>query len=633
MVHSKPTGAWQRALRNCALAAIVLPFVACVSSGPTTPATGARPADTTALLERARAAARSGNFAAAADLYGQLAAAATGPARIDYLLESARAALDEGDNASARRRLADVRGTTSRDQQQLATVLEARLDLADRRPQAVLDRLATLQQPISVPVLRDAAAVRGQALFQLGRPVDAVRALVEREIWLDDAASILANQRLIWNGFQQYPPPAAPTPTGDRIVDGWLALAPIAAAAGGDLRRALLGWRQTYTDHPAAGGLLAELLAEQRSASFPAQVALLLPLSSAQRSFALAIRDGFMAAYLAHNDTAATTIRVYDTTALGSQQAYLRAQLDGAEFIVGPLLRPEVDQVIAQAGFVPTLALNYAQGETKGLGSFFQFALAPADEATEVADAAAARGARTAIALVPSNDRGYAILGNFRGEFEARGGQLLDFNGYDPALQDFSQTIAGLLNVTRSNQRERRLAANLGTPLQFEPRRRQDVDMIFVVADSATARLLTPQLKFFSAADIPTYATADVFTPGGAARDNDLNGVIFADTPSLLAPDADATELAKSLQSYWPQRSSLLRYFGMGFDAYRLIAPLYAGAEPWPLEGMSGNLTVDGAGRIHRGLDLAQFRNGRPVMLDTTSGFELSDRRTTPGGQ
>jgi outer membrane PBP1 activator LpoA protein len=71
----------------------------------------------------------------------------------------------------------------------------------------------------------------------------------------------------------------------------------------------------------------------------------------------------------------------------------------------------------------------------------------------------------------------------------------------------------------------------------------------------------------------------------------------------------------------------------MGFDAYRLIAPLYAGAEPWPLKGMSGDLTLDGAGRIHRGLRLAQFRNGRPVTLDAASGSEVSDLRIVPAGR
>ena len=176
-------------------------------------------------------------------------------------------------------------------------MLLARLELAEGRPQAALDMLAALPQTLPPSTQSDAAAVRGQALFRVDRPVEAVRVLVEREVWLGDAAAIRANQRMIWDGFRQYPSTTPIAPTGDTVVDGWLALAPLAASAGTDLRRSLLSWRQTYTTHPAAAGLLAELLAAQRSAAFPSQIALLIPLSS-QRAVATAIRDGFMAAHL-----------------------------------------------------------------------------------------------------------------------------------------------------------------------------------------------------------------------------------------------------------------------------------------------------------------------------------------------
>jgi outer membrane PBP1 activator LpoA protein len=467
-------------------------------------------------------------------------------------------------------------------------------------------------------VLRDAAAVRGQALFQLGRHADAVRALVEREVWLEDSAAILANQRMIWDGFRQYPPPAQLAPTGDRIVDGWLALAPLATNGSTNLRRSLLAWRETYTDHPAAGVLLAELLSAQRAAGFPAQIALLLPLTSPQRTAALAIRDGFLAAHLRKSSDANTAIRIYDTQQGGPQNAYLRAQLDGADFIVGPLLRPEVEQVIAQAGFVPTLALNFAQTETPLLRSFYQFSLGPDDEARVIADSIASSGATTAIAFVPGTDRGFRTLASFKTQFEARGGKLLDFVPYEPALQDFSKSVAGVLNITRSNQRLRRLEANLGTPVQFEPRRREDVDAIFITADDTrAARLLAPQLRLNSAGDIPTYATSDIFDPGSTGRLNDLNGVIFTDSPAVIAPDANATDLQEEVQAYWPQRGNLVRYYAMGADAYALVSSLYNGDRAaWPVRGMSGDLTLEDTGKIHRTLPLAQFRNGRPVAYE-----------------
>ena len=97
---------------------------------------------------------------------------------------------------------------------------------------------------------------------------------------------------------------------------------------------------------------------------------------------------------------------------------------------VGPLARGEVDRVIEQAGFVPTLALNYSTNNATFLRSFYQFALAPEDEARAIAAAAIAAGAETAVAFVPSTQRGYEIRDNFQAAFEQAGGQLLDWYGY-----------------------------------------------------------------------------------------------------------------------------------------------------------------------------------------------------------
>jgi outer membrane PBP1 activator LpoA protein len=610
---SQSTSALRRAARTLP-ALLLAACAACTSLTPTERPTR----DTAALEQRARAAVDSGNFGAAADLYTQLAAASGGGVRIDYLLQAARFAADYGDTALARRRIGEARSGASVAQQQTSNVLLARLELAEGRPQAALDMLATLPQALPEQTQRDASAVRGQALFRVGRPVDAVRVLVEREVWLGDAASILANQRMIWDGLHAAPSPPQATATGDPIVDGWLALAPLTSSSGAELRRSLLGWRQTYPSHPAAAGLLAELLAAQRSTAFPSQIAMLLPLSSPQRAFARAIQDGFIAAHLRSSTNSETSVRVYDTARLGSSEAYLQAQLDGADFIVGPLNGAEVDQVIAQAGFVPTLALNYATTDTPFLRSFYQFALAPEDEARAIAAAAIAAGAKTAVAFVPSNQRGYQIRDNFQADFEAAGGKLLDWFGYESGLRDFSQPTATLLNVRRSNERYRRLAANLGAPVVFEPRRRDDVDMILaIVADDETARLIASQLRFYGAGDIPVYANAAVFDPGKTVRDNDLNGFIFADTPGLISPNEDASELRGDLQTYWPQRAGLSRFYGMGFDAYGLVASLYANdGTAWSMRGLSGDLSLDSQGRVRRVLPLAQFRSGRPVALD-----------------
>jgi outer membrane PBP1 activator LpoA protein len=328
-----------------------------------------------------------------------------------------------------------------------------------------------------------------------------------------------------------------------------------------------------------------------------------------------------MAAYLESGLIRETTLHVYDTGAQDAASAYLEAQLDGADFIVGPLLRPEVEEVMGQSGFIPTLALNWSQAETAHLQGFYQFGLAPEDEVIAIARQAIALGRRTAVAIVASDDRGYRLLANFRAEFEALGGQLLASAGYVPDAQDVSGAIRDLLNISRSQQRHRRLEANLGVDVVFEPRRRQDIDMIFLQAGPRMGRLLAPSLRFYYAADIPTYATSEIYEQSSRATDSDLNGIMFPDVPLLLSPDARSTELTREISAHWPQRASqLMRYYGFGFDAFELIENLYSNANPsWPIMGFSGELTIDEVGRIRRSMPLAQFRNGRPAAVAPAS--------------
>src|SRR5690606_27990330 len=160
---------------------------------------------------------------------------------------------------------------------------------------------------------------------------------------------------------------------------------------------------------------------------------------------------------------------VYDTAQLGAEEAYRRAQLEGATFIVGPLLGPAVNSIVPQAGLVPTLALNQTDADTSLVADFWQFALAPEDETRAIARRAYADGARTAIALVPFDSSGWGLrlLNSFRAEFEALGGRLLEYETYDTAARDFSAPIEALLNLDLSMQRSTQLERLLGMNLSF----------------------------------------------------------------------------------------------------------------------------------------------------------------------
>jgi len=350
----------------------------------------------------------------------------------------------------------------------------------------------------------------------------------------------------------------------------------------------------------------------------PGRIALLLPLSGPQRAVGEAVRDGFMAAYLADGDNPLRAqLSILDEA---TPTAYGLATRQGADMVVGPLLKEAVTQAAAAGGSVATLALNNLEAGVTAPGRFYQFALAPEDEAEQVAEQAVNEGQQRAIALVPDTDWGRRMLAAFQQRLQSLGGTVLAFRSYDPGATDYTDQIERLMLLDESRARHRQLSENLGIPLEFEPRRRDDVDFIFLAASAANGRLIRPQLRFLYAGDVPTYATSAVYQAGNSV-DADLEGIMFMDAPVLIAPDARAEALLAAIRMHWPPDSaSRLRFFAMGFDAYGLAQALAAGALG-SMPGLSGMLSTDASGRVHRRMPWATFRAG---VIELRSGAPAS---------
>ena len=96
--------------------------------------------------------------------------------------------------------------------------------------------------------------------------------------------------------------------------------------------------------------------------------------------------------------------------------------------------------------------------------------------------------------------------------------------------------------------------------------------------------------------------------------------------PWIVAPDATANNLQRSLSSYWPARSKGRgRLYAFGYDAFQLI-PVLRSSRPTatPLVGMTGRLAVDDRGRVRRELDWAQVENGHPRAMAVIAARALS---------
>jgi outer membrane PBP1 activator LpoA protein len=61
--------------------------------------------------------------------------------------------------------------------------------------------------------------------------------------------------------------------------------------------------------------------------------------------------------------------------------------------------------------------------------------------------------------------------------------------------------------------------------------------------------------------------------------------------------------------------------YAFGFDAYRLIPLLKAGefGRAHAIPGMTGLLSIDEQGRVHRQLDWARITDGRPAPIGTAT--------------
>lgn len=577
--------------------------------------------------DRADRLAEKGQHAEAASAYIALASDAIGAERDRLTLLAVEQWLDANDVARAKNAFSSVPKPTTAALLPIWSTNSAALSLYA----GAADDALQLLEPLSRESLttRDRVrleALRADAWIQKQDPARAVQLMTQREYWIRDRRGIEQNRKRLWQGLLVTSPQvlrSAAEVTLDPIVRGWLSIGSIAASTGQQgvgWSNGVARWREANRNHPALTVLDDLQMPETLLLEYPRQIALLLPLSGRTARAGKAVQNGFLGAYFA---TAAglderQDIRIYDVnTEGGASAAYSSAVAEGAQFVVGPLLKNNVIQLANDILVpVPVLTLNYLPDDTLAPPGLYQFALAPEHEAASAARRALSDGNTRAVALVPNNDWGRRILNSFSTEFEGHGGTLLDYRSYTPGNQDFSNEIENLMGLTGSVRRYQRMRANIGGALQFDPRRRQDADFVFLATDAPAGRLLKAQLKFHYSGNLPVYSTSSVNSMDGRSN-ADLNGIMFADTPWIIDPQPWIAELPEKFTDYWPEERRLARLHAMGYDAYNLIAALLAsrGGEMAVLDGATGSLSLDSNGRVHRRLAWAQFQNGEVVAL------------------
>ena len=630
-------------LRNQIAARLFAALIAVTAISPcfaTTTTSTLNQAAQARMAAEAEQQALQGNFAEASKRFETLASQASKADHDHLALRAAWYAAQAKDVGKTQSLLDSTNKTLVGSDAALRTTITAALTLQSNQADRAIAMLDQIPLPLPDEVAPDVLAARSQALFATGRIVLALNAALERERMLKSAAAINQNHEMIWTSLKQaagsgrdlVPPSGA-----SRTVTGWMDLARAVNNNQRDpfaFNRAMNDWRAKYAGHPGI-----EFIVMNSIGTTPAppnsntgdHLALLLPLSGRQQLSGLAVRDGFLAAMLRQSANTRPVVQIYDTAQEGAVEAYRHAITDGANMVVGPLLKEDVQTLIAPPAqgasspvSVPTLALNNAGDAFVAPAQLYQYSLDPEDEARQVAMRARAEGKTRAIVMVPNNEWGQRMQRAFVTELQAQGGSLIELRAYDATARDFVGLVTQLLAPRNPppppppKPKELEYALGAKTPVSKIPEHRDDFDFVFIAAQAAQAKQLRPALRFMLPdLSIPVYSTSDAYEPG-ASTTSDLDGLRFTDMPWVINRDPQADAMYAGINRYWaPSLRARGRLYAFGADAYTLLDVLKA-ARPQlvaPVRGLTGLLAVDQAGHVRRQVEWAQIVKGQPQLL------------------
>ncbi len=580
----------------------------------------------------AELAAQQRDYARAADLFRQLAGMQTGSRRDLALLYGANAEL-LGDNSNVQwvRKTLDELMTAdfSGDDALLLQILQVELAALDGQPAPVhWDLQSPLPDPHSDPELSQ-RFFRAQLSVRTGYRLRA-EALAGSERWLTDPAERLTIQQELLHNLNQLGTAALQSYQQPDEMSGWAGLALLSQQFADDLpgfRAALPGWQAQFADHPA---LTEPLLAHWQTwfpapLTMPQRIAVLLPQDERYQAVSHAIRAGILYRAASWPDEQQPDIQFYDSDQ-PIAAVYQQAVADGADWVIGPLRKAAVTDLLPLVDLsVPVLALNQVPLPDVPPSRLFLIGLNPEDEARQVAERLWSDQYRHPAVLTPDNAWGQRLLTAFQIYWSEFSDTRLAVARYDPATYDHGMTIRQLLLSDRSDARHQQLQTWLRRQLEFSPRRRTDIDAIFLIARNAQAQGFVPQLKFHFADNLPVYATSHIW-PGQLSKRQlaDMRGIQIPDMPFFISPDA----LQPILTATPEQQLAHVRLFALGMDALGILPhmPRLQGDADAIWAGTTGVLSLNRTHHIDRELTWLQLDDPiRPIPL-------ITEQQVTTGG-
>ncbi|MDD0823222.1 penicillin-binding protein activator [Mannheimia sp. AT1] len=509
--------------------------------------------------------------------------------KISYQLLAVRKLIDENKEYEAQTLFSEIMTTEMNEVQKLEYALvSAQLSALQGKNAQATSLLKAIQEPLLSPAQR-LRYIHTQA--RIAENQNDVIGIVRARSLLNQYYRMnrerQENNDMIWQtlrganrGMLANTMPEA----GEMELAGWLALINLYnqnITTPAQMPQAINNWKNQYPSHSAITVMPTEL---QGVSNFQQtqlnSVALLLPLSSDAKILGDIIQKGF-------NDAKAddpTNVQIFDTDLSDVNSIIAQAKQQGANIVVGPLLKSRVDEMLAGSELqnINVLALN-ATENVRNIPQLCYYGLSPESEAQSGAEKMYRDGHRVAIVAAPQDDFGHRSAEAFAKRWRQLTGADADVRYYYQPLD----SVAAIQNAGISR-----------AGLYILGNAEQVLDIKQGVDNSNLKERLA--LYTSSRSNSPNNGI-DFYTS--------MEGVKFSEVPLLADPTSNEYKKAENLAS---SDFSMMRLYAMGADAWALANKFneFRHIPGYKVSGLTGELSAGQNCNIERNLSWMQYHNG-----------------------
>lgn len=452
--------------------------------------------------------------------------------------------------------------------------------------------------------------------------IPALRWLLAQDELAGNAKADADMQDLLWQQLVQLNPQQLKllSKNARPRAAAWLNLVQIAVAFAGDansMTAALQDWQLRHpgmpelTDLPSSIHTLATTPAYQ-----PTRIGVILPLSGSFKTLGEAVQMGLVSA----NTSTPDRSLVFIDSALAATDIALALEQAQVEFVIGPLLREDVDKVQSLPNWHwPTLFLNSKQNsDVAPVPEQFYFSLSAEDEAAQMVDLFRQQHYQHPILISAQNPISQRMAQHFQQMWQRSGGTVVESYSYQNQ-EELRTLINTFLETAASTERVKELERLTGRSVRAEMHSRLDIDAIYLLADPEQTRLVKPFIDVTvspTAPPLPVYASSRSHSLAIDRTDiRDLAGLTMTEMPWLV-PQSPKSALRSEYESLFSEQDETQqRLFAMGHDALTMIGRLKQ-QQMFPAlvyHGLTGSLRLTPQQAVQRQLTVAQYRGGRLV--------------------